>query len=75
MPIKDELVLKRFAENLSRIRISQELSIRQLATRCGTSHSNIILIERGEKNVTLLTMIRLAEGLQVPLTKLVDFKY
>lgn len=69
---KDEL-LARFGNNLSNIRKSKNLTLRELANRCNVNFSNIGQMESGKKNVTLITLIDLASGLDVPPKKLLDF--
>ena len=75
MPNKQNLILKRFAENLSDVRASKELSLQQVASRCELSRTKIHDIETGEINVTLITLFELAKGLGVSPGKLVDFSY
>jgi len=60
-------ILKAFGSNLKKIRNSKGLSLRKLAAECSSlDHSDIAKIERGETNATLLTIIQLAKGLDVP---------
>jgi transcriptional regulator with XRE-family HTH domain len=75
MNTKDELIVKRFGETAARIRNEKGLSLRQVAARCELAHSTISAIETGQLNVTLLTMIQLSKGLDVPASKLLEFKY
>lgn len=70
-PGKD--ILKKFGDHLSSIRKSKNLSFRKLALNCDIDHSDIKKIEKGEKNITLLTFVELAKGLDVPLKELIDF--
>ena len=66
--------LKSFGENLKSIRQGKGLSQRQLSTLCNIDHSNIARIERGEKNITLLTVLELANALELKPKKLLDFE-
>lgn len=75
MPKKEESILKNFGEHVKHIRSNKNLSLRAVAAKCELQFSKVGRIERGEVNVTLLTMIELAEGLDVPLNKLVNFDY
>jgi len=69
-----EQYLKKFGENLKKIREAKGISQRSLATSCNVDSSHISKIERGEKNVTILTIIELAHGLEVKPKKLWDFE-
>ena len=66
--------LKKFGENLKKVREAKGLSQRALATSCNVDSSHISKIERGEKNITILTIIELAHGLEVKPKKLWDFE-
>lgn len=73
MPTKEEMIIQKFAENVARIRANKGLSLRQVAERCKLDHSKVSRIESAQVNVTLLTIIELAEGLGVQPKQLLDF--
>lgn len=52
-------------------RLSQGLSMIQLAEKSGLSQSIISLIERGLRSPTMDTMLRLTEALDVPLSDVI----
>jgi len=66
--------LKKFGENLKIVRESKRLTQRSLSSTCTIDHSDISKMERGEKNITLLTVLELAEALEVKPKKLLDFE-
>jgi transcriptional regulator with XRE-family HTH domain len=66
--------LKKFGENLRKIRESKKLTQRAMASMCTIDHSDISKMERGLKNITLLTLQELAATLEVPARKLLDFE-
>lgn len=66
--------LNKFGENLKKIRTKKNLSLRQLSAECSVDYSDIGKIEKGKVNITYLTMIDLAKGLQVHPKKLLDFE-
>lgn len=66
--------LQKFGEHFKKIREGKNISQRELSSRCSIDHSNISKIERGETNITLLTLHELAEALEVKLKKLLDFE-
>lgn len=71
---KDEILLKGFGENLKKIRKLKGLSLRALSYECSIDHSDINKIEKGLKNITILTLVELAKGLSVHPKKLLDFE-
>jgi transcriptional regulator with XRE-family HTH domain len=56
---------KVFADNLARERKSRGLSQRQLATLAGLDRTYVGSVERGERNVSIDNIERLAEALQI----------
>ncbi len=60
------------AENIQRIRKAQKLSIDRTAELAGVSKSMLGQIERGAVNPTISVLSKLAQGLHVPLEKLVE---
>ncbi|WP_371878169.1 helix-turn-helix domain-containing protein [Chitinophaga nivalis] len=75
MTIDDTEILVRFGANLRRIRQEKQLSLRQLSYLCKVDYSKIGAMERGEINITLLTIKELALGLDVPPSMLLNFKF
>lgn len=70
---REEYLIK-FGENLKKIRESKTISQRGLASLCNIDHSDISKIEKGQKNVTLLTVKELADALEVKPKRLLDFE-
>jgi transcriptional regulator with XRE-family HTH domain len=66
--------LKSFGENLKNIREAKGISQRSLASSCTIDHSDISKIEKGERNITILTVLELATALEVKPKKLLDFE-
>jgi len=68
--------LNNFGKNLKTIRTkNKKLSLRKLAANCNIDHSDIGKIEKGDVNITLLTVFDLAKGLGVHPKKLLDFDF
>lgn len=65
MKEKDQVKLKLFAEHLAKLRKDKGLSIRALASRCDVDYGKISKIENNKANLTLTTLLELAEGLEV----------
>jgi DNA-binding XRE family transcriptional regulator len=61
-PAEDDL-LAIFGENLRRARLAADLSQVELASQTGLTQQYLSLIEAGQKNVTLRTMMTLAKVL------------
>lgn len=60
-----------FGESVRRQRESQGLSQEKLADLCGVHRTYIGGIERGERNPTLKTMIKISNALGVPLSEMI----
>ena len=58
-------------KKIQQIRIEQGLSQEQLATRCGCHRNFIGLVERGQKNPSILKLICISEALGVSITDLI----
>jgi transcriptional regulator with XRE-family HTH domain len=61
---------KRFGDNLRKVRKAKDLSQEDLAAKAGLHRTYVSSVERGERNVTLETIDRLARALGVPMTRL-----
>ncbi len=60
------------AENLKKLRTERSLSLGQLAELSGVSKMMLSQIEKGETNPTINTIWKIAKGLKVPYTRLID---
>lgn len=60
------------AGNLNRLRTERQLSLSKLSELCGVSKVMLGQIERGESNPTINTIWKIAAGLKVPYTQLID---
>ena len=58
--------------NLKRLRSERQMSLSQLAAQCGVSKVVLSQIERGEANPTINTIWKIATGLRVYYTELLD---
>lgn len=58
--------LAQFGSTIRHLRESAELSQEELASRCGLHRTYVGGVERGERNISLQNIVRLAEALQVP---------
>lgn len=60
------------AQNLKRIRNQLNLSLGQLSKLCDVSKVMLSQIEKGETNPTINTILKIATGLNVPYTSLLE---
>ena len=72
---KNKNIEKRFGTKLAYVRKSKKLSQMKLAEMVDMNFNYIGQIDRGEANVTIRTMILLANALDVELSSLFDFSF
>jgi transcriptional regulator with XRE-family HTH domain len=60
------------ADNLKRLRMERNLSLGQLSELCQISKVMLSQIEKGDTNPTINTLWKIANGLKVPYTSLLD---
>jgi len=65
--------LHAFGLNIRRLRERNGLSLEELAERAGLSFRGLVYIEHGRRNAGVLTIFKIAEGLEVPAAALFDF--
>lgn len=70
---KDTKYLKDFGRNLRRLRIKKGISQEALAIEAGIGKNQVGVIERGEVNVTINTIKKLAKHIGVHPKDLLDF--
>lgn len=61
-------------DNLKKLRLERQLSLGQLAKLCDVSKVILSQIERGESNPTVNTIWKIANGLKVHYTELLDYE-
>jgi transcriptional regulator with XRE-family HTH domain len=72
--IRDDSFLKRFGDNLRKLREQQGLSQEELYFRANLSKNQVGNIERGEVNTTISTANALAQALEIEIWQLFIFK-
>ena len=63
---------ERLGDRVRALRRGAGLTLNELAERAGVSRAMLSKVERGEKNPTLVVAARVAEGLGVTLTRLIE---
>jgi transcriptional regulator with XRE-family HTH domain len=70
--ISDSEILKKFGDRVREIRKQKDISQEELAHRAGLHRTYIGMIERAEKNITLLNIEKIANALETSLKDLLD---
>jgi DNA-binding Xre family transcriptional regulator len=72
MKDKDKKRLKKFSAHFAKVMDKNKIGVRDLSTRCDVDYGKISKIRNGKANLTLTTLIELAEGLDVRPKDLLD---
>ena len=75
MKEKDKRRLKKFAAQLTKLRTKKGLSQRELSSRCDVDYGKISKLENNKANLTLTTLIELADGLDMHPKDLLDIDF
>jgi DNA-binding Xre family transcriptional regulator len=70
----DKKVLKKFGENLRRLRKEKGLSLREMSYACSIDNSKIAKIEKGMINITFTTLLQLATALERHPSTLLEYE-
>jgi transcriptional regulator with XRE-family HTH domain len=65
---------EKFGMHIKKLRESQGLALREMATKCELDYSQISKIENAKWDVQLSTIFELAKGLGIELKELLNFK-
>ena len=68
---KPNILLVQFGENVRKMRKLKNLSQEDLAAQSGLHRTYIGMIERAEKNITLINIGKIASALQVEIKELI----
>lgn len=68
----DRKILIKFGEKVKDLRKKRGLSQEDLAHKAGFHRTYIGMIERAERNITLVNIQKLANALEVSITEIVD---
>ena len=70
--MKENEYLILIGKNISRIREEQLITIKELGFRCDIEKSNLIPIEKGRINVTIKTLVKICNALDIELKDLLN---
>jgi len=65
-------ILEKFGQKVREERLKQNLSQEELADRAGVHRTYIGMIERAEKNITLLNIEKISKALGISISKLLE---
>lgn len=71
---RDKRRLEDFGANLKTLRERLNLSQDDVAARCDITKGNLSNIENGKKDFTYTTLLEIAKGLGITVSKLTDYK-
>ena len=63
-----EAIIARLIELIQAARLRQKLSLNEVATRSGLSHTMVMRVEKLERLPTIDTLLRIADALQIDLS-------
>lgn len=66
--------LQKFGERVREERLKKGLSQETLAEKAGVHRTYIGMIERAEKNITLINIEKIAKALEIPLNELMNLE-
>jgi HTH-type transcriptional regulator, competence development regulator len=72
MTDENKQVLEEFGAILRQARIEKKLTLLDLEVRSGINEGELSRIENGKKNFNFTTLVKLAKGLEIPLSKLLS---
>jgi transcriptional regulator with XRE-family HTH domain len=64
--------LQKLGRRIKAVRMQQKLTQNELAVICKVNRNYIGMLERGERNPTYITLVRIAEHLKISLSQLID---
>lgn len=69
--MEEKELLMKLGSRIREVRTSKHLTQYELADKCAINRNYIGMIERGERNPTYTTLLKIAEGCGVKIEKLV----
>lgn len=65
-------VLKKIGSKISELRESRKMSLQDLCDKCDFEKPNLVRIEKGRNNLTIGTLLKICQGLDIRLVDIVD---
>jgi len=73
--MKKEIVLIRIGMKIKEIREDKNISQQDLAAACNFEKSNMSRIEAGRTNLTIGTLLKICDVLNIKLNEVIDIEY
>lgn len=70
----EKSILQQFGQQVRRLRKERQFSQEELADRAQLHRTYIGMIERAEKNITLVNVAKIADALEISVASLMDFQ-
>jgi len=67
-----DIELKKLAERIKAVRLEKKISQETLAHKCDFDRTYISMLERAKRNPTYFNLLRLCEGLEISISKLLE---
>ena len=67
-----DIELKKLAERIKAVRLEKKISQEALAHKCDFDRTYISMLERAKRNPTYFNLLRLCEGLEISISKLLE---
>lgn len=74
MQLSEKEIIKKIGENIRQLRLERHLSQFQLQVDADVAKNQIGRIERGEHVPNIISLIKIAEALDVRISEIVDLK-
>ena len=71
---KNNVVLQKFGLKVKRLRLQKRWTQKNLALRSQLHHNYISDVERGQRNIALQAIFKLAKGLEIKIKDLMDLE-
>jgi len=71
--MRDTKALEVFGNHIRNIRLQRNLTQEDVAKLCCIDRNYIGMLERGERNPSFLSLLKLAQGLNISLKELFDY--
>lgn len=72
---KDKKYLKALAKHIDKLRRERGLSYQQMGLACEMDKSQVHILCNQGANITALTAVKVANGLEITVSELFNFKY
>ena len=72
MNTKEEKYFKKLGAKIKQLREEKEIDQKSFAFDCEIGRTQLYMIEKGRTNPRLLTLMKIADGLEIPISELLE---